>query len=73
MSLIDKWNKFAKKSIYINHTLEIPVGRLIFSIIVTILAFFQIDIIAWAIPLFAIKRREKEEKKEPVIHTTSPG
>ena len=67
MGIVEKWNKFAKKSIYINHTLEIPVGRLIFSIIVTALAFFQIDVIAWLIPLFAIKKRQKEEEKNKVV------
>jgi len=31
MGWIEKWNKFAKKRIYINETLEIGVGRLIFT------------------------------------------
>lgn len=36
MGWVEKWNKFAKKSIYINEALEIGCGRLIFSgIIVT--------------------------------------
>ena len=64
MGIIEKWNNFAKKTIYINNTLEIPVGRLIFAIVVSILAFFKIDAIAWVIPLFAIKKVKKEEEKK---------
>lgn len=30
MGLVEKWNKFAKKRIYINDTLEIGCGRLVF-------------------------------------------
>jgi len=73
MGIIEKWNNFAKKRIYINHTLEIPVGRLVLSIIVTVLAFFKIDAIAWVIPLFAVKKRQKEEEKENKIIIIPPG
>jgi len=62
MGLLEKWNKLAKKSIYINHTLEIPVGRLVFTIILTILALFQIDAFAWLIPILAVKKRPKIEE-----------
>ena len=34
MGLIEKWNALAKKKIYINDTLEIGVGRLVFSAII---------------------------------------
>ena len=30
-SLVDKWNRLAKKKIYINDSFEIGVGRLVFS------------------------------------------
>lgn len=34
IGLIEKWNKLAKKKIYINETLEIGVGRLVFSALI---------------------------------------
>ena len=34
VGLIERWNKLAKKSIYINESFEIGVGRLVFSAIV---------------------------------------
>ncbi len=71
MGLIEKWNNFARKTIYINHTLEIPVGRLVFAIIVSILAFFKVDAIAWVIPLFAIKKKQKIEKVLDITETKS--
>ncbi len=33
MGLVEKWNKLAKKKIYINDTFEIGIGRLVFSAI----------------------------------------
>jgi len=33
MGIVEKWNKLAKKKIYINHTLEIGIGRLVFMIV----------------------------------------
>ena len=63
MSLIDRWNKFAKKKIYINETFEISVGRLVFCTIVMILGLFEVPI-AWIVPAFSIKRKKKEEKKD---------
>lgn len=32
MGLVEKWNKLARKNIYINGTFDIPVGRLIYMI-----------------------------------------
>ncbi len=57
-----KWQKIADKKIYINNTLEISVGRLIFLTLITIMLSFNIPI-AWALPLFSIKK--KESKNEP--------
>jgi len=34
MGWVEKWNNFAKKNIYINHTFEIGCGRLVFSAII---------------------------------------
>lgn len=34
MGLVERWNKLAQKKIYINETLEIGVGRLVFSAII---------------------------------------
>ncbi|KKM16727.1 hypothetical protein LCGC14_1682900 [marine sediment metagenome] len=73
MSLIDKWNKLAKKKIYINGTLEIGVGRLIFMIILT--SFEVIGMLltgaplastfyAWSNLIVALKKPTKEEKKD---------
>jgi len=33
MGIVEKWNNLAKKNIYINHTFEIGVGRLVYSAI----------------------------------------
>lgn len=34
MGWVEKWNNFAKKKVYINETLEIGCGRLVFSAII---------------------------------------
>lgn len=31
MGLVEKWNRLAKKHLYINETFEIGIGRLVFS------------------------------------------
>ncbi len=56
-----KWQKIADKKIYINNTLEISVGRLIFLTLITIMLSFNIPI-AWALPLFSIKKKKKENE-----------
>ena len=56
-----RWQKFADRKIYINHTLEISVGRLFFLTIMTILLQFNVPI-AWALPLFSIKKKKKENE-----------
>lgn len=33
MGIVEKWNKLAKKKIYINETLEIGVGRLVYMVL----------------------------------------
>jgi len=63
MGIIEKWNKFAKKSIYINDTFEISVGRLIFAIILMILGVFQIPV-AWLTPVFAVKKKRRKEDNQ---------
>ena len=55
-----RWQKIANKKIYINDTFEISIGRLVFLIIMTLLLQFGVPI-AWALPLFSVKRRKKEE------------
>ena len=57
MGLIEKWNKFSKKSIYVNSHFEIPVGRLLFTLIVTFIESVSILLltgnISAALPLFS--------------------
>ena len=69
MGLIEKWNNFAKKKIYINDNWEIGVGRFVFSFIIMLIEFIQAYIITgnltvfWALLLTLItglKRKEKE-------------
>lgn len=36
MGLVEKWNKLARKRIYINETLEIPVGRLFYMMFINV-------------------------------------
>ena len=33
MGIIEKWNNLAKKKIYINESIQIPIGRLVYLII----------------------------------------
>lgn len=49
-SLIDRWNRMAKKNIYINESFEIGVGKLIFTGIIVALQAIPILIITgnWA-------------------------
>ena len=61
MSLIKRWNKFAKRKIYINEKFEISCGRLVFCLIVMLLAIFEIDI-WWIMPVFSLKKREKNNE-----------
>ena len=50
MGLIEKWNKLAKKNIYINSTFEIGVGRLVFTGLIVALQAIPILIMTgnWA-------------------------
>jgi len=45
MGLIEKWNKLAKKNIYINSDFEIGVGKLIFTGIIVLLEAIPILLI----------------------------
>ena len=36
MGIVEKWNKLAKKKIYINETLEIGVGRLVYMVVLNL-------------------------------------
>lgn len=40
MGLTEKWNKFAKKKIYINDSWEMRMGRLVFMIILNLFIMF---------------------------------
>ena len=70
MGLIERWNKLAKKKIYVNNTLEIGVGRLVYSAIL-----FSVSIIwgllngATAVQLmpsvmFWVRSFRKKEKED---------
>lgn len=70
MGLVEKWNKLAKKNIYINDTFEIGVGRLVYSgILFTISVIW--GLLAGATPVQimpsvllwvrSFKQKEKEE------------
>ena len=68
-SLIDRWNVMAKKKIYINDTLEIGVGKLIFTGIIVALQAIPILIITgnWAAACitlagFLTSFRQREKK-----------
>ena len=68
-SLIDRWNAMAKKKIYINDTLEIGVGKLIFTGIIVALQAIPILIITgnWAAACitlagFLTSFRQREKK-----------
>jgi len=45
MGLTERWNKFAKKKIYINNTFEIRMGRLVFTFFIMLIQFIQIYVI----------------------------
>lgn len=70
-SLIDRWNVMAKKKIYINDTLEIGVGKLIFTGIIVALQAIPILIITgnWAAACitlagFLTSFRQREKKSD---------
>ena len=69
MGIVEKWNKLAKKKIYINETLEIGVGRLAYMIVLNF--FIMIGMILsgttgsslawlWADLAASFKMKEKE-------------
>ena len=40
MGLTEKWNKFAKKKIYINDSWEMRMGRLVFMVVLNLFIMF---------------------------------
>lgn len=69
-SLIDRWNRIAKKEIYINESFSIGVGRLVFSAIVIALEAIPILIMTgnWAAAcvtlggfLLSLKQNKKDD------------
>ena len=70
MGLVEKWNKLARKKIYINETLEIGIGRLMYMIVLNL--FIMIGMIfsgttaaslawLWADLAASFKQKEKED------------
>lgn len=64
MGLIDRWNKFALKKIKINDHVEIAVGRLIFGLIIFLIAQFTTFELSWVFLLFGVKIHRKNGKEE---------
>lgn len=69
MGFIEKWNRFARKSIYINNTFQIACGRLIFTLLITLIEALSIFLATGSIvgifPLFSnmflvLERQNKE-------------
>jgi len=58
----EKWKKLADRKIYINNSIEISVGRLIFLTTITIMLQFSLPV-ALVIPFFSIKKRDKKADK----------
>lgn len=74
MGIVERWNKLAKKKIYINETLEIGVGRLVYSgILFTISLIWSALAGATAVQMMpsillwvrSFKQKEKEEEIKP--------
>lgn len=72
MSKIDKWNRFAKRKIYINESLEITAGKLVYVLIFTflqalILLLTGANTSSYAVlvgnAIFSIKQKKKEDKE----------
>ena len=69
MGIVEKWNKLAKKKIYINETFEIGVGRLIYMVLLNFfimmgMIFSDVNVagILWLwVDLFgSLKQKEKD-------------
>jgi len=69
MSRIDKWNKFAKKRIFINHNFQIGVGRLIFVGLITFIEALGMILVGAGVgvpslvlnAMLALEKREEEK------------
>jgi len=70
MGLIERWNRLAKKNIYINKTWEIGVGRLVFSFLILFAEFVQAWMITgnpnvfWALLLTLVTGLKKQKKDD---------
>ena len=69
MGLIEKWNRFAKKRIYINNHFQIAAGRLVFTLLITLVEALSIFLatgsIVGVLPLFSnmflvLEKQDKE-------------
>ena len=69
MGLVEKWNNFAKKKIFINDSFSIGCGRLVFSFIIMLIQFFQVYMITgnanvfWAMLLTLITGLKYKKRK----------
>jgi len=72
MGKIEKWNNFAKKRIFINHTFQIGVGRLVFVFMITLIEAIGMALVGAGVgipslvlnAMLALEKREEEEKKD---------
>lgn len=72
MGLIEKWNNFAKKIIYINHSFQIGIGRLVFVGLITLIEAIGMALVggAVAIPslvlnaMLTLEKRQEEKEKD---------
>ena len=69
IGLVERWNNFAKKSIYINHDFEIGCGRLVFVGLLTFLETISVLLLGapivaiiplWSNMLLSLKKKEKD-------------
>lgn len=69
MGIIEKWNRFAKKRIYINNHFQLAAGRLIFTLLITMIEALTILLatgnIIGVLPLFSnmflvLEKQDKE-------------
>lgn len=71
MGLVEKWNKLAKKKIYINDTLEIGIGRLFYMVFLNFFIMMGMMFsgttaasIAWLwVDLFGSLKKPNKEKE----------
>lgn len=70
MGLVERWNNFAKKKLYINETFQISCGRLVFTLLITLVEAVSIFIltgnVSATLPLFSnmLLSLQKQDKKK---------